>query len=207
MSIPKLKVELREGNGKRSANKLRREGFVPAVIYGHNKETKTIKVNNNELEKILKRHGHSGTINIELEKEQVSAIIKEIQKGVVKEGVLHVDFQQLSAGEKIKMAIPINLVGKEKVETSSTIVQQQISELEIQCLPKDIPQSITADVSNLEVGKSLEVGDLEIAKDDNIEILNEESEIVASLTSATREEVEEEVESPIYETEKSILEE
>lgn len=208
MSIPRLKLELREGNGKQSANEVRKGGFVPGVIYGHNKETKSVKINSNELGKFFSRYGHSGTITVELGGEEVTAIIKDIQRGVIKEGVLHVDFQQLSAGEKIKISIPINLIGKEKIDTLSVILQQQINELEIQCLPKDIPQTILANVSHLEIGKSLEVGDLDIAKDKNIEILNDASEVVASLTSVTKEEVSEEDDDyPIYESEKSILDE
>lgn len=206
MSMPKLKVDIRQGKGKRFANQIRKEGFVPGVVYGHNKETKSIKVNDIEMEKTLRRYGQSATFNIEMGGENIPVIIKEVQRGIVKDNLLHVDFQQLSAGEKIKMSIPIHLQGKEKVETSATILQQQINALDIQCLPKDIPHFITVDVSNLEIGKPLEVGHLDIVNNEEIEILNDYSGVVASLTSVTKEEECEEEEIPIYESQRSVLE-
>lgn len=206
MAIPKLNVMTREGNGKKSSQKLRKEGFVPGIIYGHNKETKSIKMDGQLLQKLLNRYGESGTVNLEIDGEIKPTIIKEVQRGIVKSGVVHIDFQELSAGEKIKMTVHITLVGKEKVESSSTIIQQQLSELDIQCLPKDIPQGITVDVSQLEIGNSLTVADMDIYKDPNIEVLNDETEVVTSLTSVSNQTEEQEEDSlPIYESEDSIL--
>lgn len=207
MAIPKLNVMTRESNGKKSSHNLRKEGFVPGVIYGHNKETKSIKMDGQLLQKLLDRYGASGTVNLELDGKIKPTIIKEVQRGIVKSGVVHIDFQELSAGEKIKMTVHITLVGKEKVESSSTIIQQQLSELDIQCLPKDIPQGITVDVSQLEIGNSLTVADIDIFKDANIEVLNDETEVVTSLTSVNNkpEQEEEEDSLPIYESETSIL--
>ena len=209
MAIPKLDVLTREGKGKKSSHSLRKDGFVPGVIYGHNKDTKTIKIDGLKLEKLLNRYGDNGTVTLELDGEIKPTIIKEIQRGIVKEGVMHIDFQELSAGEKIRMTIHVSLIGKEKVETSSTIIQQQLSEIDIQCLPKDIPSGITADVSNLETGKSLTVGELDIFSNDNIEVLNDESEIVASLTTVKSEPEPDEEEDDtlsLYDNEPSTLE-
>ncbi len=206
MAIPKLNVMTRESNGKKSSHKLRKEGFVPGVIYGHNKETKSIKMDRQLLQKLLNKYGESGTVSLEMDGEIKPTIIKEVQRGIVKSEVVHIDFQELSAGEKIKMTVHITLVGKEKVESSSTMIQQQLSELDIQCLPKDIPQGITVDVSQLEIGGSLTVADLDIFKDDKIEVLNDETEVVTSLISVNNEPEEEEEDSlPIYESEDSIL--
>ncbi len=206
MSIPKLKVITREIKGKKSSQRVRKEGFVPGIVYGHNKETKSIKIDRKELQKLLNKHGESGTVNIELEGQIRPTIIKEVQRGVAQSDVLHIDFQELSVGEKIKMAVHINVIGKEKVETPWAIIQQQLNELDIQCLPKHIPQRITVNVSELEIGNSLTVGDLDIFKDTDIEVLNDTGEVVVSLTAIKKEsEPEEEDNIPIYESETSIL--
>ncbi|WP_427337680.1 50S ribosomal protein L25 [Caloranaerobacter sp. DY30410] len=204
MAAPKLNVELRNEVGKRCSIKLRKNGFIPGVIYGHNKETKSIKLNEAEVSKVLNTIGSGSTVNLNLNGEMIPAIIKEVQKDIIKGNLLHIDFQQLSENEEIKVFVPVVLLGKGKVETSTTIIQQQIMELEIRCLPKYIPKSIEIDVSNLKFGDSITVGDLNLGE--NIEILHDEDEVIASLTANSKyEELEEDKDVPIYESDKSIL--
>ncbi|WP_069650444.1 50S ribosomal protein L25 [Caloranaerobacter ferrireducens] len=204
MAAPKLNVELRNGGGRRYSIKLRKDGFIPGVIYGHNKETRSIKLNEIETLKVLKRFGSGSTVNLNLNGEVIPAIIKEIQKDIIKDNLLHIDFQQLSEDEEIKVFVPIVLLGKGKVESSTTIIQQQIMELEIRCLPKYIPNSVEVDVSNLKFGDSITVGDLNLGE--NIEILHDENEVIASLTANSKyEELEDDKDVPIYESDKSIL--
>ncbi|SHH46842.1 large subunit ribosomal protein L25 [Caloranaerobacter azorensis DSM 13643] len=204
MAAPKLNVELRDGGGRRYSIKLRKNGFIPGVIYGHNKQTKSIKLKEIELSKVLNKFGSGSTVNLNLNGEVIPAIIKEVQKDIIKDNLLHIDFQQLSEDEEIKVFVPVVLVGKGKVENSTTIIQQQIMELEIRCLPKYIPSSIEVDVSNLKFGDSITVGDLNLGE--NIEILHDEDEVIASLTANSKyEELEEDKDVPIYESNKSIL--
>ncbi|KPU27522.1 hypothetical protein TR13x_05505 [Caloranaerobacter sp. TR13] len=204
MAAPKLNVELRYEGGRRYSIKLRKDGFIPGVIYGHNKETKSIKLNEVETLKVLKRFGSGSTVNLSLNGEVIPAIIKEVQKDIIKDNLLHIDFQQLSEDEEIKVFVPVVLSGKGKVESSTTIIQQQIMELEIRCLPKYIPTTVEVDVSNLKFGDSITVGDLKLG--DNIEILHDENEVIASLTANSKyEELEDDKNVPIYESDKSIL--
>ncbi|MGF7058450.1 50S ribosomal protein L25 [Brassicibacter mesophilus] len=206
MAVPKLKAEIRNSAGSRNSIKLRNEGFIPGVLYGHNKETKPIKVNKNELQKVLIKYGSTGTINVELEDNTVPVLIKEIQRHVIKDSVLHLDLQQLSEDKKVKLRVPIVIQGREKVERSTGIVEQQLMEMEIQCLPKYITQAVTVDVSKLKFGEIVTINDLDIAKDENYEVLTELSEVIVSMTAASKEEepVEERT-VPIYESTKSIL--
>lgn len=207
MATPLLKAEVRNATGKIGCKKLRSKGFVPAVVYGHNKQTKSLLLNKSELERILNRHGSRTMINLELGGQIVPTIIKEVQKHVIKEELLHIDLQQLSENEKIKIQVPIVLKGREKVENSTTIFQQQLIELEVQCLPKDILQSVEVDISELKPGESITVGDIDIVKNTSIEVLNDHSEIIGSLTTSTKEEDDsQENNVPIYESDKSILE-
>lgn len=205
MATPMLKVEMRENGGRRHSKRIRNQGFVPGVIYGHNKETKAIKVKEPELYRVLNRYGSKSTVTLDMNGEKVPTIIKEVQRHITKDYLLHIDFQQLSENEKVKIQVPVLITGKEKVETSSTFIQQQITELDVQCLPKHIPHSIEIDVSGLELGQSITVGD--IMNNENIEILNDDEEVIVTLISSTlnEEDTEEEADVPIYQSDKSIL--
>ncbi|EOD00578.1 50S ribosomal protein L25 [Caldisalinibacter kiritimatiensis] len=206
MGSPKLKAEVRDTIGRRKCKKIRKKGFVPAVVYGHNKETKEIKVEEVELEKVLNRHGYKTTIDLEIDGKVVTTIIKEVQRHITKDNFLHIDFQQLSKDEKIKLQVPINLIGREKVESSTSIFQQQLVELDIQCLPKNIVKSIDVDISELKFGEYITVSDLNIPEDSGVEVLNNPNEIIGTLTSTTKQTDDtEQQDTPIYESSKSIL--
>lgn len=205
MPTPKLNAELRDKSVKEKAHKLRQKGFIPGVLYGHNKDTRQVQLKTKELLKLISQYGRGTMINIELNKEVIPVIIKEVQKATTTSKVLHVDFQQLDENEKVKLTVSINVVNKELVENSATIVEQQLKEIMIQCLPKHIPTSVTIDASKLNEG-TIKVKDLDIANNDNVEILNNnEEDIVASLTYASKEEILEEDNAPIYESSKSVL--
>lgn len=204
MSKVKLTALPRNTAGRLQAIKLRNEGFIPGVMYGTNKETQSIKINGRDLKRYLSSHGQSGATSIELDGQIVPVIIKEVQRDIIKEDILHIDLQQLSDDQKIRIQVPVILTGKEKIDNSS-VIEQQLIELDVQCLPKHIPQSITVDISDLDVGEYVTIGDLAIASDENVEVLGELSQIVASLAAATRDVEPEETIAPIYESTRSIL--
>lgn len=185
MPTPKVKAQLRENIGGNKVSKLRNQGFVPGVVYGHNKETREVKVEVSELRKLINRYGTGTMINIDLDGELVLALVKDVQKDMLKGHLLHVDFQQLSEDETVRLTVPITIEGKDKVEDNDTIVQQQVMELNIECLPKDIPSTIVVDAGVLKSGDALTVGDLDIAKNEDINVLDETGEVIASLTTAS----------------------
>ncbi|NLC42655.1 MAG: 50S ribosomal protein L25 [Clostridiales bacterium] len=195
MATPMIKAELRDSVNRKNAGKLRNEGYVPGVIYSQGKETKSIKIDKIELQRFLSRHGSTGAIDVELEGTTVPVLIKETQKDAIKGDVLHLDMQQLSADTKIKLRVPVVIQGREIAETVDTVLQQQLMEIELQCLPMYIPQSVQVDVSELKFGENITIGDLDIAKDENIEILSDLGDVIASLTAAHVEEEEEDAET------------
>lgn len=205
MATTKLNVNLREEVGTGKSNALRREGYVPAVLYGHNKKTRNIALKTKELQKLISDNGYGALVTIGLDDENIPAILKDVQKRIVKDDYLHVDFQELSENEEIKLTIPVYLGNRESVEDSSTIVQQQLMEIDIQCLPKYIVNHVDIDASKLKDNHAITVGDLEL---EGVNILNEDEEVIASLTYATKqtEESDEESTEPIYMSEKSALE-
>lgn len=205
MATPKLKVEPRSLNPKVKPHTLRKRGFLPGVLYGRNKDTREFQIRTKELQSIISNHGYGAMVNLEIENKLIPAIIKEVQKATLTQEILNIDLQELSHDVKIKLIIPIVLEDKDRVEDSNTIVEQQLKELNIQCFPKYIPSSIIVNSAVLEDTNVLKVGDLEVINDENIEVLNDIEDIVATLSRATKEIVEEKDNSPIYISEKSIL--
>mgnify|MGYP006278686665 CR=1 FL=1 len=198
MATPILKVELREDIGTGSSNQIRKEGYVPGVLYGHNKDTKNIKVKTQDLQKIVSSHGSGTLVTIDLNGEKTLSIVKDLQTKIVKDEYLHVDFQELSENEEVKLTIPVYVENKDAVEDKDTIVQQQLMEIEVQSLPKNIVHSITIDAARLKDGGSITVGDLDI---EGVEILDNDEEVIASLTGALSQEEEEEEEDTTEELE------
>ncbi|BEP30432.1 50S ribosomal protein L25 [Helicovermis profundi] len=186
-----LKVEFREKTGKSKLKILRNNSFIPAVVYGSNKENKNIKVSKVEIEKFLHYHGVGTSLVLKLGEEKISAIMKDFQRAPLKGNLIHIDFQELSKGEKIKVRIPIHFINKESVEDAINIVTEQLHDIEIHAMPKDLVDFIEVDLSTLKEAP-IKVGDLEIFKNEDVELALDEDLVVASLTTAGKE-VEEEV--------------
>ena len=183
MNLPLLKMEPRKRSKKGGLKGVRREGFVPGIVYGHNKECKNVRFNNRELERLLNKYGLGSSIGLQTDDGVKHAIIKDIQRDVIRNHILHIDFQELSADEKVRVKIPLYIMNKTAIESSTAVVQQQMSDLEIQTYPKYLPQNIEIDVSNLQMGIPLRVRDIPVYNDENIEIINGGEEIIALLAS------------------------
>ena len=188
-----LMAQSRELTGKNSVKKIRRDGFIPAVVYGHNKVTRSIKVDRKNMDKHFSFHGKGSTLELNVEGERVFALIKNYQIDTLKDILLHVDFQELSAGEKVKVKLPIKFTHKDLVEDSSTVVAEQVHELEMIALPKDLFEIIEIDVTSLKSGDPISLSDLDVFKDERFEFLIEPDTILVTTTKAGHvEKVEEE---------------
>lgn len=200
MAIAKLNAEIREEIGKNRVDKVRKEDFIPGVVYGKGEKTRHIKVDKKQFQKYLRKHGQSALLHLELDGEKLPVIIKEIQSHPFKNYYLHIDFQQLRMDEKVKMTLPITLIGRENIQIKPSILVQQLDEIEIECLPTDIPEKLEADVSHLDFSTALFVKDLEIFNNENITVLRDADDTVATLTEPISEEeleaLEEDVEEP-----------
>ncbi|MBC8587271.1 50S ribosomal protein L25 [Paratissierella segnis] len=200
MSI-KMKVDLRTGIGSNKIKQLRKENYIPGVIYSRGKETKHVMVDNMAFEKTYRIAGTTSIIDLDLEGETVPVIIKEVQKHILKDKVLHVDFQELKMDEKLKMNIPIVLLNRDNIKLQPSVLMQLLDQVEIECLPKDIPQAAEIDVENMEFNAPKFVKDLDIAGNENITILNDLEMVVCSLSAPSlrdeEAETEEEVENDV----------
>ncbi len=185
--VVQLTAEPRAAARKKGARALRSAGKVPAVIYGHGREPATLAVSSVELDRLLERIAPESTIvEVSVGGTTVKALIREIQRHPIRPGILHVDFQEIHAGEKLRLEVPVHLVGiPEGVRTQGGILDQVLRTVEIEVLPTDIPERVELDVSALVIGKSLHVSDLAIPK---AHILTEADLTVATVTAPRIEE-------------------
>lgn len=154
----------REGRGKGAARKLRGTGRIPGVVYGRHEDTRAVSVDAHELEVLFSRISVENTIielSVEGEKEAVSALVREVQSHPYRNEVVHVDFYQVHAGEELEVDVPIRLEGVPAgVREEGGVLDHVIHELTVRCLPSNIPNVLTLDVSAMEIGDSLHVSDL-----------------------------------------------
>ena len=191
----KLKASVREERGKQAANKLRKGGFVPAIVYHRGEEPVSISIVDKEITKILQSAGGENVlINLTIEKEKKakprSVIIKEIQQDPVKRNILHVDFNEISLSEKITVDVPVEGVGEPiGVKQENGVLDHPLRELKIQCLPADIPQHIEVDVSGLKLNQSIHVKDLKLSE--KLKVLNDPELLLFQVKLHVEEKVEE----------------
>ena len=188
-----LSVEVREETGKGVARSLRRSGLVPAVIYGKNRQPQALTVNPEDLKNKMSGNAiFDLQIKAEGEQGKETVMIKGVQKDPIKGELLHIDFYHISMDEKITVSVSLNLTGEAPGVLEGGVLQQLLREAEIECLPLDIPEALQLDISNLEIGNSLLVSDLEIPADIEIKTPFDETIVTIVVPTEIEEEAEEE---------------
>ncbi|HLS91438.1 MAG TPA: 50S ribosomal protein L25, partial [Limnochordia bacterium] len=151
-----INVQRRTESGKGAARRLRREGKVPAVVYGRKIGNINLAVDAGALNRLLAGGGATALVDLIIDGEQTqTALIREVQRQPDRDEVLHVDFHAVDMDQEVVVQVPVVLVGEDQRESDGGIVTQLLRELEVTCLPADIPERIEADVSGLRVGDSL----------------------------------------------------
>lgn len=193
-----MQIQKRTESGKNLVKKIRKDNVIPAVVYSRGGETASVSVDSAEFLRVYKSAGSSSLLSLELEGETIPAIIKEIQRHPVKNQILHVDFQKLNMDEKVRMTVPIVLVNRDSIKLQPSILMQLLDQIEIECLPTDIPNGAEVDVENMDFTTPMLVKDLDIANNENITILRELEDAVCTLTqpSINREDEDEETSIP-----------
>ncbi len=144
-----LQVAVRDADGVKPG-KLRAEGFTPAVVYGADQSPQTLQIESRELGRLLARGGAAHLINLEGESfPKTRVLIREVQRHPVRPELLHIDFVRVSAGHKIRMAVPLRIVGEAPAVDEGAILLQNADSVEIECLPDSLPAFIEVDVSGL----------------------------------------------------------
>ncbi len=216
MANPTLVAQKRKILGKKVKN-LRKKGEIPAVLYGHGVKPLPLSLNYHSLEKVYKKVGGSGLISLVIDKESPrNVLIQDIYIDPITREYGHIDFYQVKMTEKIEASVPLHFVGEAPaVSEKDGILVKNIDEIEVECLPGDLPQSIDVDISMLsDFEKAIHIKDLKIPQ--GVKVLADSEEVVATCTpprseeelAALEEEVVEEAEVvPEVEKEEKVSEE
>jgi large subunit ribosomal protein L25 len=183
MASASLSAEMRTDTGKGVARKLRAAGRVPGVIYGHGREAQSLSLNARDLDKLLSTIAAGSTVvELALGNATTNTLIREVQRHPFKKQILHVDFQELVAGEKVTVEIPLVFVGvPEGVRLSGALLEQILHTIEVLVDPSNIPNHIDVDVTNLAMGHSLHVRELPLPA--GLEVLTDEDATVCAVVA------------------------
>jgi len=188
----KLKAEPRDGTGKGVARRLRADGRVPAVVYGHGMKPLNVSVDSRELFHLLHTEaGGNVLVDLHVDHEQFLAMPREVQRDHTRGQFIHVDFLQIARDEKVTVEVPVHIVGESRGVKEGGVIEHHMWELEVECFPQDVPTSIEADISNLGINESLKVKDLTVPE--KVTILTAKNEAVVSVVPPQVLKVEEEV--------------
>lgn len=183
-----LSVKLREITGKK-VRFIRREGLVPAELYGHGSKNVHLSVPTKDFNKVFKEAGSSTIVNLLIDKEKKPAIIHEVSRDSITGEVAHVDFYEVRMDEKINATVPLEFVGEAPaVKDKGAIINKSMSEIEVEALPNDLPHGIKVDISSLDdLNKTIYVKDLPRPK--GVTFLVDDDTAVATATPPKAEEV------------------
>lgn len=181
MASASLSAESRTETGKGVARKLRAAGRVPGIIYGHAREPQPLSLPARELEKLLSTIAAGSTVvELALAGGTTRTLIREVQRHPFKKQILHVDFQELVAGEKVTVEVPLVFVGiPEGVRLSGALLEQILHSIEVLVDPASMPNHIDVDVTNLAMGHSLHVRDIQLPP--GLEVLTDEDATICAV--------------------------
>src|SRR5437899_7794694 len=159
----KLKAEPRDGTGKGIARRLRAEGRVPAVVYGHGMKPLNVSVDSRELFHLLHTEaGENVLVDLHVDHDQFLAMAREVQRDHTRGQFIHVDFLQIARDEKITVEVPVHIVGESRGVPEGRVIEHHLWEPDAQCTPQQVPTAIEANVSNLGTNESLKVTPLAV---------------------------------------------
>ncbi len=181
MEAVTLQAKERANTGKGYTRRLRKSGSVPAVVYGKELGSQALEVSAKEVEKLLNTYGGNALVKLQVAGKEHDTLVREVQRHPIRGDVIHVDFQQISLKEKLQTVVPVHLTGEAQGVRDGGILQHGLREVEVECLPTDIPDYIEVDISDLKIGDTITVADLQAGK--NVEILSEANSVIATIVA------------------------
>lgn len=203
MEISELQVETREVSGKEYCRKIRKLGMVPGVVYGRGKEAFPVQVNSREMEKVI-RGRDNVLLNLSFVGnggEKQTVMVQDVQKEILKSGLLHVDFKRISLEDKTVVMVPIHVTAEPKDGKGKGMVEHIMWEVEVECLPLMIPKSIDLDLTKLKLGETITLG--QIKAPEGVTILGEPGEFVIHYSEGKEEAAKSEGEELLFTSEKA----
>jgi large subunit ribosomal protein L25 len=175
--IATLKATPRTGSGSRAALKVRRQGLVPGIVYGHKEANVAVSVNAEELDRAI-RVQHARVLNLQIDGKAETVLIRDLQWDAFGKTMLHIDFARVSATDRVKVTVPVELRNSPKA-TSGAVLDQPLHTLHIECSPVDIPEAIRIDITNLTLGAPIHVRELSLPA--NVKVLESPEAVVVQL--------------------------
>ena len=187
-----LVAEFRETQGKGASRRLRHEGKVPAILYGGHSEARKLSLSHQKLLIMLDNERFYSTIlSLKVGEETQNAILKDVQRHPYKNAIVHIDFQRVEDNQLIRMSIPLHFTGaavSPGVKTQGGIVSHLRTEVEVSCLPKDLPEFIEVDLSGLSINESIHLSQLKLSEGVELIALAKEDAAVVAIHSPRAEE-------------------
>lgn len=176
----KLKATLRDDLKHSATKQIRQSGHVPGVVYGKEKDTKAIAVNSMDLLKTVRDEGRNAIISLDVEQDSpVDVMLHDYQMDPLKDELIHIDFYMIDMSEEMDVEVPLHLEGEAIGAKEGGVLQQPLYELQVRAKPNNIPDQITVDVSELNVGDSVAIADLSAS--DKYEFLEDADTTVATV--------------------------
>ena len=170
-----LVAEIREDRGKGASRRLRHQGLVPAIIYGAGRPPRALTFKHSKVIRQLENESfYSSILNIQVNEKNQAAILKDIQRHPSKPLIMHMDFQRIVEDERIRMNVPIHYTNADEavgVKQEGGSVSQLISDIEVSCFPKDLPEFFEVDIQNLGLNEMLHISDIKLPEGVEIPIL------------------------------------
>ena len=189
-----LAAEFRDGQGKGASRRLRHSGKVPAILYGGNVEPRAISLDHQKMMTLIDNERfYSSIINLKVGDKSQAAIVKDLQMHPARNAIVHVDLQRVLETEKIRIHIPIHFKGEAAspgVKSEGGVVSHRVADVEISCLPKDLPESIELDLSQMHMNESKHLSDLPLPEGVTIPAIAKSNAVVVSIHPPRAEEPE-----------------
>ena len=185
MSQVVLKARNRENKGKGEARKIRRAGRIPAVLYGHSGKAVSIDLDALEFSSGVKGISESTIVKVDVDGKQHDAFVKDTQRNILDGKILHVDFYEVESGVSLRARVSIQLKGNAIGVREGGVLEFPLHEVEVECLPKDLPERIELDISNLGANQSIHVRNLVLAE--GVKIITSSDQVIALVKFAKEE--------------------
>lgn len=174
-----LKCDIREKNCRHSANKERRAGKVPGILYGKNIKNVLFEMAYMDLNYAINKNGEHGELDININGSSHKTLIKEVQRDPVSHNIIHIDLEELTGDKYFTTDIPVMLHGEGIVKSKGGIIQREKNSIKVQCKGENIPKSVNVDLSNLNVGDTFRISDIEMSKE--ISIIDDINTVIVSI--------------------------
>jgi len=188
-----LKAQIRRQTGSKDAARIRKQGRIPAIVYGHKQEPVAISLDAHSFVEGL-QHGHR-LVDVQIGRKKQKMVVKDLQYDYLGKDIIHADLMRVDVTETLRLTVPVELKGTARGAHEGAIITEHVDHLEIECKPTDIPESIIVSIKNMDVGDVLHAGDIELPEQVKLVSPPETLVVTCSLVTAakTTEELEEEV--------------